>query len=167
MAKTQQERDQDAIKKREALGEIELRHRVVDGTRHALKELMGWHGIKEIAEAVQLLVINNHALGAGQAPGQPPSRRVPKEDLRHRMRPGGLAMLADLQEWRGIGEPAALVELLIIEAYALGPEGSAPFLSIPRHEYTPSKNVARQLHALGIRQARREDEKEAEDEWRE
>ncbi|MBT8766602.1 hypothetical protein [Metapseudomonas boanensis] len=37
-------------------------------TRAKLEELMAWHGITEISEAVQLLIMNTHALGsAGSA----------------------------------------------------------------------------------------------------
>ncbi|MCY1378992.1 hypothetical protein D9M69_666720 [compost metagenome] len=89
-----------------------------------------------------------------------------EKELRHRVRPGIHQKLADLMEWHGIEEQAEAIQLLIMNAHAQGPEGSAPALAIPRHEYTPSKNVARQLQALGIRQARREEQQEAEDEWR-
>lgn len=93
-------------------------------------------------------------------------KRLGEEELRHRVRPGTKQQLADLMEWHGIEEQAEAIQLLIMNAHAQGPEGSAPALAIPRHEYMPSKNVERQFHALGIRQARREEQEEAEEEWR-
>lgn len=100
MAKTQQQRDQDATEKRKRLGEEELRHRVRPGTKQQLADLMEWHGITEQAEAIQLLIMNAHARG---------------------------------------------------------PEGSASVLSVPRHEITISENVARKLYAEGARKAQRLD----------
>lgn len=63
MAKTQAERDAAAAEKRKRMGEEELRHRVRPGVRAKLEELMRWHDIEEMAEAVQLLILNVHALG--------------------------------------------------------------------------------------------------------
>ena len=166
MAKTQRERDDDATAKRKELGEVELRHRVVAGTRQILKELMGWHGIKEIAEAVQLLVMNNHALGPVASLKPAVEHRKTEEDLRHRMRPGAIEKLQDLMNWRDIKDAAAMVELLIVEAYALGANGSAHLLAIPRHDLHVSQNVARQIMAEGIRQADRDLRQELKDEWR-
>ena len=100
MAKTQQQRDQDATEKRKRLGEEELRHRVRPGTKQQLADLMEWHGITEQAEAIQLLIMNAHALG---------------------------------------------------------PLGSTQSLAIPRHEITISENVAQQFYAEGARHARRLD----------
>ncbi|WP_375738033.1 hypothetical protein [Pseudomonas boanensis] len=97
MAKDQQQRDQAAAEKRKRLGEEELRHRVRPGTKQQLADLMAWHGIDEQAEAIQLLIMNTHALG---------------------------------------------------------PERSAPALSVPRHEITLSENVAHELYNEGARLAR-------------
>ncbi|MDF3932116.1 hypothetical protein [Pseudomonas citronellolis] len=96
MAKTQAERDAAAAEKRKRLGEEELRHRLRPGVRAKLDELMRWHGVEETAEAVQLLILNAHALG---------------------------------------------------------PQGSAPCLAIPRHEIAVNENVARRLHEEGRREA--------------
>ncbi|MDT4848958.1 hypothetical protein FQZ97_830660 [compost metagenome] len=104
MAKTQQQRDQTATDKRKRLGEEELRHRVRPGTKQQLADLMDWHGITEQAEAIQLLIMNAHALG---------------------------------------------------------PEGSAPALSVPRHEFALSENVARELYNEGARQAAGMDRRDA------
>lgn len=69
MAMTQQERSAKTAAKRAAAGEVELRHRVRPGIRAMLAELMGWHGVEEISEAMQLLIPNAHSLGPeGSAP---------------------------------------------------------------------------------------------------
>lgn len=104
MAKSQQERSAATAAKRQRLQEVELRHRVRPGTRAMLDNLMRWHGIEEISEAVQLLIMNAHDLG---------------------------------------------------------PEGSAALLAVPRHEFKPSENVARQLREQGQREAERLDRSEA------
>ena len=99
-AKTQQERSAKASLKRAELDETELRHRCRRGTRDKLAELMAWHGITEQAEAIQLLIMNAHALGA---------------------------------------------------------DGSAALLAVPRHEITVSENVARSIQRAGQREAARLD----------
>ncbi|WP_430293021.1 hypothetical protein [Pseudomonas sp. B1-22] len=104
MAKSQKERSKATAEKRQRLQEVELRHRVRPGTRAMLDNLMRWHGIEEISEAVQLLIMNAHDLG---------------------------------------------------------PEGSAALLAVPRHEFQPSENVARQLREQGQREAERLDRSEA------
>lgn len=82
-------------------------------------------------------------------------------ELRHRVRPGIKAMLADLMAWHGIEEQAEAIQLLIMNAHAAGPQGSAPMLAIPRHEFTPSENVARQLYQAGAAEAAKLDRAEA------
>ena len=67
MAVTQEERTAKLAEKRQELGEQELRHTVPYGTRRMLDELMHWHEIEEVSEAVQLLVLN------GRAEDMPPS----------------------------------------------------------------------------------------------
>jgi hypothetical protein len=74
--------------------------------------------------------------------------------------------LADLMEWHGVTEQSEAIQLLIMNAHAQGPEGSAAAMAIPRHDFTASKSVARKLHAHGIRQAAREAKEEDEHEWR-
>ena len=103
-AMTQKERDAKAAAKRAAAGEVELRHRVRPGIRAKLADLMVWHGIEEISEAVQLLILNAHALG---------------------------------------------------------PEGSAHLLAVPRHDIEISENVARALRRAGAAEAARMDRCEA------
>lgn len=63
MAKTSQQRSADAAARRKERGEEELRHRVRPGIRSKLDDLMAWHGIEETAEALQLAILNLHALG--------------------------------------------------------------------------------------------------------
>lgn len=104
MAMTQQERSAKTAAKRAAAGEVELRHRVRPGIRSMLAELMDWHGVEEISEAVQLLIMNAHALG---------------------------------------------------------PEGSAHLLAVPRHEIELTENVARALRKAGAAEAARMDRCEA------
>lgn len=99
MAKSQQQRDAAAAEKRQKLGEVELRHRVRPGTVAMLEELMVWHGITERAEAVQLLIMNAHALG---------------------------------------------------------PTGSAPALSISRHEFQITESVAREFEQQSRREIQRD-----------
>ena len=103
MAKTQKERSKATAEKRQRLDEIELRHRLRRGTRAMLENLMRWHGIEEISEAVQLLIMHAHDLG---------------------------------------------------------PEGSTPLLAIPRHDCTPSEFVARKLERLGRQEAARLDQQD-------
>lgn len=70
-------------------------------------------------------------------------------ELRHRVRPGILAMLRDLMSWGAISEIAECIQLLIMNIHALGPEGAKRFLAVPRHEITISESVARKLRQQG------------------
>ena len=70
-------------------------------------------------------------------------------------------MLADMMEWHGIEEISEAVQLLILNAHALGPEGSAHLLAVPRHEIEISENVARALRKAGAAEAARMDRCEA------
>jgi hypothetical protein len=152
-ALTQQERNARTAAKRVAVGEIELRHRVRPGIRAMLADLMAWHGIEEQAEAIQLLALN-----ADSVQLLPPAAGV--EPLRHRARPG---LLAKLELLAG-GDPQLIglvVESLIAAAHAAGPEGSAPMLSIPRHEIRISENVAHEIYLAGAAEASRLDRAES------
>lgn len=104
MAKTQKQRDEATAAKREKVGEVELRHRVRPGTLAMLKDLMTWGGFKLLAECVQIIIMNLHALG---------------------------------------------------------PDGAKRFLEVPRHDFTLSENVARELYNEGARQAACMDRREA------
>lgn len=80
---------------------------------------------------------------------------VGEVELRNRVRPGIRAMLTDLMDWHGIAEQAEAIQLLIMNAHRAGPDSSAPMLAIPRHEFTPSENVARRLYQAGAAEAAR------------
>ncbi|OBY48714.1 hypothetical protein [Pseudomonas sp. AU12215] len=88
-------------------------------------------------------------------------QRLDETELRHRVRRGTRAMLENLMRWHGIEERAEAIQLLIMHAHDLGPEGSAPLLAIPRHDFTPSDFVARKLDRLGRREAERMDRTDA------
>lgn len=75
---TQQKRSAKAAAKRRALGEVELRHRVRPGIRTLLDDLMAWHEIEQQAEAMQLLIMNAHALGPT---GSAAIFKVPRHDI--------------------------------------------------------------------------------------
>lgn len=109
MAKTQQERDQGAAEKRKKVGEVELRHRVRPGILAMLKDLMLWGGFTQMAECIQIIIMNLHAMG---------------------------------------------------------PDGVKRLLELPRHDLHVSENVARQIMSEGIRQADRDIRQELKDEWR-
>ncbi|MFV3334263.1 hypothetical protein ACNFIA_25315 [Pseudomonas sp. NY15437] len=164
MAKSQKERSKASAEKRQRLDEIELRHQVRHGTRAMLENLMLWHGLLEISEAVQLLILNTHALGKEASAKFFIDRGSGGDNcnelLRHRLRPGPRQVFADLMGWHGIEEISEAVQLLIMHAHDLGPEGSAPLLAIPRHDVTPSDFVARQLERLGRQEAARRDAQE-------
>lgn len=76
-----------------------------------------------------------------------------EEELRHKVRPGTRALLADLMRWHGITVISEAIQLMIINLHALGPEGSAHALKVPRHEIEISENVARNLYQQGARRA--------------
>ena len=78
-------------------------------------------------------------------------------ELRHRVRPGIKAMLSDLMAWNGIEEQAEAIQLLIMNAHAAGPNESALMLAVPRHDFTPSENVAQRLYQAGAAEAARLD----------
>jgi len=88
-------------------------------------------------------------------------QRLDEVELRHRLRRGTRTMLENLMRWHGIEEQAEAVQLLIMHAHDLGPEGSAPLLAIPRHDFTTSEFVARKLDRLGRKEAERLDRTEA------
>jgi len=154
MAKSQAERSLAATAKRKRLGEEELRHPVHTTTLAQLAELMRWHGIKEKAEALQLLILNAHALGEQAAAAwlADAGEDLPADtELRHRARPGTRAKLDELRAWHGAGLRA--MEPLIRNAHAMGREASAVCLATPRHEITISESVARRLVVAGRREA--------------
>ena len=78
MAKTQKDRDEATTKRRQAAGEVELRHRVRPGILTILAELMDWGEHTERTECLQTLLLNVHALGRDQAAAllQPPRHEI-------------------------------------------------------------------------------------------
>ncbi len=66
-------------------------------------------------------------------------QKAAETELRHRVRPGITAMLAELMQWHDLDEKSEAIQLLIMNAHAAGPIGSAPMLAIPRHDFTHPK----------------------------
>jgi hypothetical protein len=151
-AMTQKERNAKTAAKRASTGEVELRHKVRSGIREMLAELMRWHGIKEISEAVQLMALN-----ADHVVLLPPATGI--EPLRHYARPGLMLKLSALAG--DSANIALVVESLIVAAHSLGPECSAHLLAVPRHEIELPENVARALRKAGAAEAARMDRCEA------
>ncbi|AOE86120.1 hypothetical protein [Pseudomonas sp. TCU-HL1] len=166
MAKTQQERDQETEERRVMVGEVELRHSVKIGTRKLLDDLMNWHGYTQWAEAIQVLVLNFHTMGAEAVPAAAIRESSVSEPLRHRARPGVRRKLEDITRWLGLKKEGHALEHSITHAHWLGRSGSNSLLAIPRHEFQISENVARLLMAEGISLADRELRQELKDEWR-
>ncbi|MEO8491798.1 hypothetical protein [Pseudomonas sp.] len=157
MAAEQKERTAKLAEKRQELGEQELRHTVPHGTRQMLDELMLWHEIEEVSEAVQLLVMN------GRAEDLPPaSQKVkgPSDIIRHYFRQGMrerlTALTADLDETRDRNT----IWRLIAHAHSLGADESAPNLKIKRHDLDVSGNVARKLRQAGFAESLKMEEEE-------
>ncbi|MFL1558623.1 hypothetical protein [Pseudomonas sp. O11] len=147
MAAEQKERTAKLAEKRQELGEQELRHTVPYGTRQMLDELMRWHEIEEVSEAVQLLVLNGRA---EDLPPAPPKVKGPSDIIRHyfreRMREQLAALTADLGETKD----RSTIWRLIAYAHSLGADKSAYLLAIPRHDMNVSENVARKLRQAGF-----------------
>ncbi|WP_447751847.1 hypothetical protein [Pseudomonas nicosulfuronedens] len=70
-------------------------------------------------------------------------------------------MLENLMRWHGIEGQAEALQLLIMHAHDLDPVGPAPIFAIPRHDFTPSDYVARQLDRLGRQEAESLDRSDA------
>jgi hypothetical protein len=83
-----------------------------------------------------------------------------ERELRIRSRPGPIAKLGDLMAWHGIEEISEAMQLLILNAHALGPEGSASMLAVPRHKIEITENVARALRRAGAAESARLDRAE-------
>jgi hypothetical protein len=84
-----------------------------------------------------------------------------ERELRIRSRPGPIAKLSDLMAWHGVEEISEAMQLLILNAHSLGPEGSAHPLAVPRHEIKLTESVARALRRTGAAEAARLDRCEA------
>lgn len=147
MAAEQKERTAKLAEKRQELGEQELRHTVPYGTRQILDELMRWHEIEEVSEAVQLLVLNARAT---DLPPAPPKVKGPSDIIRHYFRERMRERLAVLTADLGETKDRMTIWRLIAHAHSLGAEKSADLLAIPRHDMTVSENVARKLRQAGF-----------------
>lgn len=147
MAAEQKDRTSKLAEKRQELGEQELRHTVPYGTRKMLEELMLWHGIEEVSEAVQLLVLNGRA---EDLPPAPPKVKGPSDIIRHYFRQGMRDRLETLTAKLGETKDGATIWRLIVHAHSLGHEASAPMFEIKRHDYEISETVARKLWQVGF-----------------
>ncbi|UOK36351.1 hypothetical protein MJP36_17750 [Pseudomonas palleroniana] len=147
MAVTQEERTARLAEKRQELGEQEMRHTVPYGTRQMLDELMLWHEIEEVSEAVQLLVLNGRVV---DLPPAPPKIKGPSEIIRHYFRQGMRDRLAALTAEMGETKDRATIWRLIARAHSLGVESSSPLFEIKRHVYELSDSVARKLRQAGF-----------------
>lgn len=147
MAAEQKERTAKLAEKRQELGEQELRHTVPYGTRQMLDELMLWHEIDEVSEAVQLLVLNGLA---EDLPPAPQKVKGPSDIIRHYFRQGVRDRLAALTAELGETKDRATIRRLIAYAHSLGAEKSSPLFEIKRHVYEISETVARKLRQAGF-----------------
>ncbi|AZE53633.1 Translation initiation factor 2 [Pseudomonas synxantha] len=147
MAAEQKERTAKMAEKRQELGEQELRHTVPYGVRKMLDELMLWHEVEEVSEAVQLLVLNGRA---EDMPPAPPKVKGPSDIIRHYFRQGMRDRLAALTAELGETKERATIWRLIAHAHSLGAEKSASYFKIKRHVLDVSENVARKLRQAGF-----------------
>lgn len=147
MAAEQKERTAKLAEKRQELGEQELRHTVPHGTRQMLDELMLWHEVEEVSEAVQLLVLNGRT---EDLPPAPPKVKGPSDIIRHYFRQGMRDRLAALTAELGEKKDRSTIWRLIAHAHSLGPKKSAALFKIKRHSYEISENVARKLRQAGF-----------------
>ncbi|HDS1758836.1 hypothetical protein [Pseudomonas sp. m5] len=81
--------------------------------------------------------------------------KLQEEDLRLKVRPGTKLALLELMEWAGIEEQGEAMTLMIHHLHGLGPSGSIPLLTPPRHEITVSPAVARKLNSARALQEKR------------
>ncbi|MFJ2676843.1 hypothetical protein [Pseudomonas sivasensis] len=147
MAAEQKERTAKLAEKRQELGEQELRHTVPYGTRQKFDELMHWHEIEEVSEAVQLLVLNGRA---DDLPPAPPKIKGPSDIIRHYFRQGMRDRLAAVTAELGETKDRATIWRLIAHAHSLGAEKSATYFEIKRHGFEISENVARKFRQAGF-----------------
>jgi hypothetical protein len=147
MTVTQEERTAKLAEKRQELGEQELRHTVPYGTRQMLDELMLWHEIKEVSEAVQLLVLNGRA---EDLPPAPQKVKGPSDIIRHYYRQGMRDRLTALTADLGETKDRTTIWRLIAHARSLGAEKSAALFEIKRHGFEITENVARKLRQAGF-----------------
>lgn len=68
-----------------------------------------------------------------------------EEEIRLHCMAGTRQALAELMAWSGIEEQGEVITLMIHHLHALGPIGSAPLLTPPRHKYVMPENVSAKL----------------------
>ncbi|MCK9802132.1 hypothetical protein M1B34_31850 [Pseudomonas sp. MAFF 302030] len=78
-----------------------------------------------------------------------------EEELRLHTMAGTRQVLADLMAWHSIEEQGEAMTLALHHLHALGPGGSAPFFTPPRHEISISENVSAKLQLAYNREALR------------
>lgn len=161
MAAEQKERTAKLAEKRQELGEQELRHTVPYGTRRMLDELMRWHEIEEVSEAVQLLVLNGRA---EDLPPAPPKIKGRSSVIRHYFRQGMRDRLAALTADLGETKDRTTIWRLIAYAHTLGAGKSAQMLEIKRHGIDITQNVARKLRQAGFAESLQTNAKDDGDE---
>lgn len=147
MAVTQEERTARLAEKRQELGEQAMRHTTPCGTRQMLDDLMLWHEIKEVGEAVQLLVRNAKA---EDLPPAEPKVKGPSDIIRHYFRKGMRDRLTALTTELGETKDRTTIWRLIAYAHSLGAENSAPLFEIKPHVYEITESVARKLRQAGF-----------------
>lgn len=74
-----------------------------------------------------------------------------EEELRLRVRPGTKQALAELMAWAEIEEQGEALTVMIHRLHELGPDRARPLLEVPRHEYRPSRIVARLFDQKSMR----------------
>ncbi|WP_256663567.1 MULTISPECIES: hypothetical protein [unclassified Pseudomonas] len=112
-----------------------------------LDDLMLWHEVEDVSEAVQLLVLNGRAK---DLPPAPPKVKGPSDIIRHYFRQGIRDRLAALNAELGETKDRSTIWRLIVHAHSLGHEASAPMLEIKRHGIEIQKNVVRKLRQAGF-----------------
>ncbi|WP_046483871.1 hypothetical protein [Pseudomonas veronii] len=147
MAAEQKERTAKLAEKRQELGEQAMRHTTPCGTRQMLDELMLWREIKEVGEAVQLLVRNAKA---EDLPPAAPKVKGPSDIIRHYFRKGMRDRLTALTAELGETKDRTTIWRLIAYAHSLGAEKSAPLFEIKPHVYEITESVARKLRQAGF-----------------
>lgn len=112
-----------------------------------LDELMLWHEIEEISEAVQLMVLNGRA---EDLPAAPLKVKGSSDIIRHYFRQGMRDRRAALTAELGETKDRSAIWRLVAHAYSLGAEKSARYFEFTRHNLAVSENVARKLRQAGF-----------------
>ncbi len=155
MAMTPKQRSAKAAIKRQAVGEVELRHSVRCGIKSMLDDLMRWNGIEEMGEALQLLILNADPASALKYRDSD-MPLLPVEEIRHHARKGIQDRLNGLSAQMFGASRKHVIELLIMCAHAAGRYGSEDFLRVPRHEIRITRSVSAIFEQESLRELRKE-----------